>query len=435
MEKRLVRGGVVFSVLLVILMFATLAPAANAVGVAAGPPEGFIVVLEVGANPAEVARAHGLGVTQVYTHVLNGFAAPVPAQALAGLRNDPRVRFVAPDVAYPIEVQETPTGIDRAERDLNGDPIDGVTEPINYDVAIIDTGIYAGHSDLNVVGGRNFTGGNVNAWGDKNGHGTHTAGTVGAKDNTIGVVGVVPGVRLWALRVCTSLCPTSAMIAAMDWIVARKTSTGTDKIDFAVANMSISSGVEDNNCGNTNNDPLHTAVCRLVSAGVPLALAAGNDASSKNNYKEAITVSALADFNGKGGGGAAATCRTDTDDTRANFSNWGPNVDIMAPGTCIKSTWRDGGYRTISGTSMAAPHVAGAVVYYLYRNGLPPATDAVGANAIRDAIVNAGIATTHACGYANDSGTQSTEPLLFLNALAFGGNSTCQTTTGTVSVP
>jgi subtilisin len=117
-------------------------------------------------------------------------------------------------------------------------------------------------------------------------------------------------------------------------------------------------------CGSTW-DPMHPAICRSVQAGVTYAVAAGNSAANANNYvpatyAEVITVSALADFNGQPGGGAPATCRADEDDTFANFSNYGADVDLIAPGVCILSTYLGGGYNTFSGTSMASPHVAGA---------------------------------------------------------------------------
>jgi subtilisin len=116
-----------------------------------------------------------------------------------------------------------------------------------------------------------------------------------------------------------------------------------------------------------------------VGSGVTFAVAAGNDATDVANqvpaaFPEVITVSALADFNGLPGGGAASTCRSDQDDTLADFSNYGAGVDLIAPGVCIHSTWNDGGYGTISGTSMASPHVAGAAA--LYRADFPGTTPA-----------------------------------------------------------
>jgi subtilisin family serine protease len=122
---------------------------------------------------------------------------------------------------------------------------------------------------------------------------------------------------------------------------------------------------------------------------VTYVVAAGNSAADANNfrpatYEEVITVSALADFDGKSGGLGAPTCRTDVDDTFANFSNYGSDVDIIAPGVCILSTWNDGGYNTISGTSMASPHVAGAAALYKANN--PGATPLQ----VKQALINAG---------------------------------------------
>ena len=125
---------------------------------------------------------------------------------------------------------------------------------------------------------------------------------------------------------------------------------------------------------------MHEAICRSVAAGVTYVVAAGNESDNAANhvpaaYDEVITVSALADFNGQPGGGAAPTCRADVDDTFADFSNFGPDVDLIAPGVCILSTWKGGIYNTISGTSMATPHVSGAAA--LYKATHPTATPAM----------------------------------------------------------
>jgi subtilisin family serine protease len=234
---------------------------------------------------------------------------------------------------------------------------------VNVDVAVIDTGIDLSHPDLNVVGGVNCSSGN--SYSDGNGHGTHVAGTIAAKDNGIGVVGVAPGARLWAVRVLNNAGSgsDSDVICGIDWVTARAST-------IEVANMSLGGGgTEPAASGCSTGDPFHDAICRSVAAGVTYAVAAGNESDDAANhtpaaYDEVITVSALADFNGLPGGGAAATCRADVDDTFADFSNFGADVDLIAPGVCILSTWKGGGYNTISGTSMASPHVAGAAALY-----------------------------------------------------------------------
>jgi subtilisin family serine protease len=151
------------------------------------------------------------------------------------------------------------------------------------------------------------------------------------------------------------------------------TSTRTDgdpANNIAVANMSLGGGgSDDGNCGLSNRDALHQAICRSVAAGVTYVVAAGNSASDLAGqvpaaYNEVLSVTAVADFDGLPGGSAAATCRTDVDDTYADFSSFAVSASdqshtIAAPGVCIESTWRNGGYNTISGTSMALPHMTG----------------------------------------------------------------------------
>lgn len=386
-------------------------------------PGRYIVVLEPAASPAAVAADHGLARMHTYQAALNGFAAIIPAQALSGIARDPRVAFVEPDRAYTVADQTIPTGIDRIEADKihtsMGQPV-----TVDKDVAIIDTGINS-HDDLIVAGGINFAVGSPTNYRDGYGHGTHVAGTVGALDNGVGVVGVAPGARVWAVRVCNNrgICRTSNMIAGLDWVTERKNEGG---IDFAAANMSIGTSEDADPCGDATQDSLHLAVCGLVNSGVPLALAAGNESRVKRAYPEAMAVSAIADFDGKGGGAAEPTCRSDGDDTLANFSNYGPEVDIAAPGVCILSTSSSGGWAYGSGTSMAAPHVAGAIALYLEANGLAPAGDGDEAKAIGDAIIGAALLQGHLCGYTNEhAGQGSDEPLLFVNAIALGGNGWC----------
>jgi subtilisin family serine protease len=138
----------------------------------------------------------------------------------------------------------------------------------------------------------------------------------------------------------------------------------------------------------------------------------------------------VADFDGKAGGAGATTCRQDEDDTLANFSNFGDKIDIAAPGVCILSTWNNGGYNTISGTSMAAPHVTGSVALYLHANGLAPAQDAAGVAAIEQAIIEAAHpqgTDNHICSYDDE---RIGGPMLFVNDANFGGDGTCEVAAG-----
>ena len=227
---------------------------------------------------------------------------------------------------------------------------------MDADVAIVDTGI-AYHPDLNVAGGYNCSTTDPTAWRDKNNHGTHVAGTVAALDNGIGVVGVAPGARVWGVKILNDdgYGLISWYICGLDWILAQRDPTDASRPLFEAVNMSVTKpGSDDDNCGFTNNDPLHQAICRVVAGGITVVAAAANDhhnaaANIPASYNEVITVSALADTDGKAGGLGGNACFSwggyDKDDTFADFSNYGADVDIMAPGKCILSTV-PGGYGT-----------------------------------------------------------------------------------------
>ena len=338
----------------------------------AAPPAGsgsYIVVLEDGASARGVSADHrrdlGAEVSHVYRSALKGYSARMSATAAARAAADPRVAWVQRDGVVRATAQSLPTGVDRSDADLSSAAAGNGSGSVDVDVAVIDSGVDLDHPDLNVyaAGARNCSRGN--SADDGNGHGTHVAGTVAAKDDANGVVGVAPGAREWPVRVLDNRGSGSwsAVICGIDFVAAN-----ADRIE--VANMSLGgSGQDLGSCG-AGSDAMHAAICNAVDRGVTFVVAAGNETDDAANhvpaaYDEVITVSALADFDGRSGGGAAATCRSDEDDTFASFSNYGSDVDLIAPGVCIESTWKGGGYHTISGTSMASPHVAGGAALYL----------------------------------------------------------------------
>jgi subtilisin family serine protease len=331
--------------------------------------EPVIVEVARGANPEAVARALGVVPTHVYSQVFQGFAGELPAGATRAAERQGGVVRIWPDLPVQAEAQKLPTGVDRVDADENpwaDIHKDGGT--IDADVAVLDTGI-AKHREISIAGGRACVGSDFQ---DGNGHGTHVAGTIAAKDNNKGVVGVAPGARLWAVKVLddSGSGRISEVICGLDWVYNH-----SDTID--VVNMSLSADAIDEDqlpCTDEMATPLHKAICQVVIEGdVSVIVAAGNqgrDASTRApaTYDEVITVSAFADFDGEPGGHGVSSCANDDDDTFANSSNFGQDIDISAPGVCIRSTWRNGKYKTISGTSMATPHVAGAAALYIANN-------------------------------------------------------------------
>lgn len=351
---------------------------------------------------------------QTFHHALKGFAAHLSKDDVAKLQSDANVESVVLDqpvsIMAPVKtlsVQTLPTGVNRIDAENKTNKGAGVQ------VAVIDTGIDYTHPDLaaNVVGGKNCSTGF--SYKDGNGHGTHVAGTIAALNNSQGVVGVAPSAKLWAVRVLDNngSGSWSSVICGLDFVTSKAPKNGGK---ITVANMSLGgTGTSDNNCGNTNNDPLHKAICRARDAGVTIVVAAGNSAANAATsvpaaYDDAvITVSALADSDGASGGTGAATSYG-ADDTFATFSNYGSVVDIGAPGVNIYSTWKGGGYATISGTSMATPHVTGAAALYI------AAHPGAAWTAVRDGLRALGEAL--GAGHTDPSGLHS-EPVLKANAL------------------
>jgi subtilisin len=355
----------------------------------ADPTGRWIVVYRTGTDVAATstrqARRVGFKADRTFSHAVRGFSARLSAQQVRALRDDPAVQMVVPDEKIELAAQLVPNGVNRVDGKLSAvAKIDGIDERVDADIAIVDTGI-ANLADLNVAGGYNCSTADRSLWRDAYGHGTHVAGIAGAIDNASGVVGVAPGVRLWAVKILDDSGSglLSWYVCGLDWIAAQRDPADSTKPMFESVNMSVAKwGRDDGNCGASNADILHAAICRLVASGVTVVAAAANDSGSAAArvpaaYNEVITVSALADTDGKPGALGGHLCYSwgsyDDDDSFANFSNFGSDVDLIAPGKCIWSTV-PGGHQYMSGTSMAAPHVAGAAALLkASRPGLTPA--------------------------------------------------------------
>ncbi|HYT40637.1 MAG TPA: S8 family serine peptidase [Acidimicrobiia bacterium] len=342
----------------------------------------YIVVLKNSSSaPRVAATATRLGGTVEHRfETVDTLVVSLRRRKLGALRHDPRVAYVAPD--RPVQrladstsaaLPAVPTGVARIGAapalNLDGTVAVAAGPAKNAAVAVLDTGI-TNRPDLNVVGGYDCSS-SSDGTADDNGHGSHVAGTVADK-GIPGVIGVSPGTPLYAVRVFDDdgSGSVSAVICGLDWVAQH---AAADNIK--VLNMSLGGpGSDDGNCGNTDHDPMHTAVCQVTGAGVTVVVAAGNDGgdmakSTPAAYDEVLTVTAMADFDGKPGGLATTAPCSDGghDDTAADFSDYAvpgsaeANHTIAAPGVCITSTWNDGRTKTISGTSMASPHVAGLV--------------------------------------------------------------------------
>ena len=360
--------------------------------------DNYIVVLRDNVSDEDsvidgISRAHGFSVGHKYHKAIKGFSAVIPKSKLGKVKSDPRVEFVSEDRMVYADGKPGKPVNDFAQKTSSGVRRIGATGSLNkgtgVGVAVIDTGIDFSHPDLaaNISSAsKTCVSGTRNAK-DDNGHGTHVAGTIAAINNLTGVVGVAPEAKLFAVKVLNKngAGTWSSVICGIDWVTSNAALYG-----IKVANMSLGGlGGSDNNCGNTNNDAFHKAICRSVAAGVTYVVAAGNSGTSTANsvpasYDDAvITVSALADSDGLPGGLGSATSYG-ADDTFATFSNFGSAVDLGAPGVAILSTWKGGSYNTISGTSMASPHVAGAAALYIKSNPLASWT------VVRDALISLG---------------------------------------------
>ncbi|HZM80463.1 MAG TPA: PKD domain-containing protein [Candidatus Limnocylindrales bacterium] len=359
-------------------------------------PSSYIVVLQdtsvsraqVPDAAAQLVKQFGGKVDRTYTAALRGFAATMPEAAAKRLATHPSVRFVEQNHTVTIQDTQTPVpswGLDRIDqRDL---PLDNsYTFPNNgsgVTAYILDTGIRITHTDFGgrARHGRDFIDNDDDA-SDCHGHGTHVSGTVGGNS-----FGVAKGVQLVAVRVldCAGSGSFAGIVSGVDWVTA-------NAVRPAVANMSLG--------GSGSNAALETAVTNSINSGVVYGIAAGNSNSNACNFTPARTPAAV------------TVGASDINDARASFSNFGTCLDIWGPGVNITSAWMtsDTATNTISGTSMATPHVVGGAALVLSAN--PGFT----AQQVRDRLV--ADATPNK---VTNPGTGSPNVLLFVNT-APGGN-------------
>lgn len=325
----------------------------------------YIVVLNESAKDpravaSEHARSYRAEVSNIYSHALKGYAAKIPAGRLQALQRDPRVAYVEPDgIATTVTTQSSPTwGLDRIDQrslPLNGTFTYNATG-LGVKSYIIDTGIRKSHAEF---GGRAIDGfdavdGALPA-DDCNGHGTHVAGTTGGNQ-----YGVAKNTTLVAVRVldCDGRGYWSWIIAGIDFVTASH-----QPGQSSVANMSLGGGA---------STAVDSAVRNSIAKGVSYAVAAGNSSGDACRYSPARVAEAM------------TIGASDKADGKPSWSNWGNCLDWFAPGVGITSAWftNDSATNTISGTSMASPHAAGAAALYLETN--PGATP----QQVRDALYN-----------------------------------------------
>ena len=325
----------------------------------------------------DMARNYRGKLKHVYKHALNGFSVEMSEADAEAMAQDYRVLFVEEDGVVTTDATQSnpPWGLDRI--DQRNRPLSG-TYTYNWTgsgvrVYVIDTGILTSHTQF---GGRasnvyDVNGGNGQ---DCNGHGTHVSGTIGGSTYGVAKSAMLRGVKVFQ---CSSTTSTSNIIAGVNWVTA-------NRILPAVANMSV---------GGPASSSMDTAVNNLINSGVTVAVAAGNSyGANACNYSPARVANAI------------TVGSTTSTDARSSFSNIGTCLDIFAPGSSITSAWWTSttATNTISGTSMASPHVAGVAA--LYKQANPSASPTT----IRNAIVNN--ATT---GVVTNAGTGSPNRLLY----------------------
>jgi subtilisin/minor extracellular protease Epr len=296
----------------------------------------------------EIVQPHGK-VAHSYKYI-PAIAADLPEQAIENLKKNNKIAYIEPDYEVSALEETVPWGITRI-----GAPLvhTNVNKGTGINVAIIDTGINYNHPDLrdNYKGGYDFVNDDADPV-DDNGHGTHCAGIIAAEDNDIGVISVAPEANLYSLKMLDSTGSgyISDLIAAIEWAIETRKDTDTSN-DIQIISMSLGS--------NSGVTALETTCSQAYYSGILLVAAAGNDGNTRGTgdsvdypaaYRSVIAIAA-----------------TDSKDKRASFSSTGPAVELAAPGVNILSTYQDG-LTSLSGTSMACPHVAGTAALVLAAN-------------------------------------------------------------------
>ena len=360
----------------------------------------YVVMLQRTANQDGCAADHAIERSRTFRHAINGFVAVLKPSAVDRLKKDSRVREVIEDwVSSTNTGQLVPTGVRRIAADFFPSvKIDGTDKRVDVDVAVIDSGIQADHPDLNVVNSVAFRYGSQT--GDLvdsgNSHGTECAGIIGALDNSFGVVGIVPGARLWSIR--NSVNGGSYFsddMASFDYAAQH-----ADEIEV----VSCSFGTIHYGYVSNGRESYRAAISALVNQGVVVVASAGNsgadiagpDGALDSYWDDEVLPAALAEV-------MAVSAMNPLTDQFASFSNFsdsrhavsyvnspGGAIDVAAPGVGISTTVINSGYTDLfNGTSAACPHAAGLVALYIATHGR--ATNAAGVYAIRQAIVDAAL--------------------------------------------
>jgi subtilisin family serine protease len=383
----------------------------------------------IGSTTSGLQTKLGFTAAFQYASALKGFAATLTSQQLSLLSANPAVAYVEPDITFTatgmvaLKPGETePVGIRR----IGAATTTQVHSSSGVGVAVLDTGIDLTNPDLNAVSGINCVKSGATAQ-DDNGHGTNVAGIIGANDQGAGVVGVAPGTTLYSVKVLSrsGSGTLSQILCGINWVTAHAAPPPVG-LNIKVANMSLAgSGNDDGNCGNTNHDAEHQAICNSIAAGITYVAAAGNNSTSLASYipaayHEVLTVTAMTDTDGIPGGYGPAPCiKGQTDDSYATYSNYAVSTSdqlhtIGAPGTCVVSDAIGGGTSTYYGTSQAAPHVAGTVALCLNDGGVAGPCSGLSPSAIILKVrADAVAAATFANGFAGD-------PLHSLSGKYFG---------------